>query len=142
MGSNKNKSKETKKAGGTPKSAKKFEKEKSEPPKSGKKGEPKELKALLGGKKRSEPEAVAAPPYQPETSELEKKRLQVSEELRKVETQIHDLETKYLEQSSAFGNAVRGYEGFLGGLSQANRKIIIKPEERLFSMSSSSSVPP
>ena len=55
--------------------------------------------------------------------------------------QILDLETKYLEQSSAFGNAVRGYEGFLGGLSQANRKIVIKPEERLFSMSSSSSVP-
>ena len=89
MGSSKNKSKETKKAGGTPKSAKKPEKEKSEPPKSGKKGasEPKELKALIG-KKRWEPEAVATPPYQPETSELEKKRLQVSEELRKVETRI------------------------------------------------------
>jgi hypothetical protein len=90
MGSSKNKSKDTKKAGNTPKSAKKIEKEKSEPPRSGKKGEPKELKALLGGKKRSEPEVVAAPPYQPETSELEKKRLQVSEELRKVETQVCD----------------------------------------------------
>jgi hypothetical protein len=89
MGSKQNKSKETKKTGGTPKSAKKFEKEKSEPPKSGKKGEPKELKALLGGnKKRPEPETAAGPPYQPETSELEKKRLQVSEELRKVETQV------------------------------------------------------
>ena len=89
MGSSK-KSKETKKAGGTPKSAKKLESEKIEPPKSGKKSEPKELKALLGsGKKRPEPEAPAAP-YQPETSELEKKRLQVSDELRKVETQVRD----------------------------------------------------
>jgi hypothetical protein len=34
-----------------------------------------------------------------------------------------------------------GYEGFLGGLSQANRKGGIKPDERLFSMSSCSSVP-
>ena len=75
---------------------------------------------------------------EPETIRLERKRLQVANELRKVEQQISDLETTYLETSSPYGNAVRGYEGFLGGLSQANRKIQVKPEERLFSFSSSS----
>jgi hypothetical protein len=78
--------------------------------------------------------------------------------------QIYDLETKYLDSSSAYGNAVRGelpslahaapapasllllllmcrraaagYEGFLGGAGVANRKLVIKPEERLFSSSS------
>lgn len=71
--------------------------------------------------------------YNPSTSELEKKRLQVADELHKVEQQIFDLETKYLEQSTPFGNAIRGYEGFLGGIGQANKKVTIKPEDRIFS---------
>uniref|UniRef100_A0A1D2A1Z3 Chromatin modification-related protein MEAF6 n=1 Tax=Auxenochlorella protothecoides TaxID=3075 RepID=A0A1D2A1Z3_AUXPR len=71
-----------------------------------------------------------------EVVDLEKRRLAVAEELRHVEQQIYDLETKYLETSSPFGNAVRGYEGFLGGSSVANRKMVLKPEERLFSWSS------
>ena len=78
------------------------------------------------------PGPSSPPKYNPTSSELEKKRLQVADELRKVEqqvscrssfpqfpitccnavvlhwTQIYDLETKYLESSSAFGNAVRG----------------------------------
>ena len=29
--------------------------------------------------------------------------------------QIYDLETNYFQVSSAMGNAIRGYEGFLGG---------------------------
>lgn len=32
--------------------------------------------------------------------------------------------------------AIAGYEGFLGGSSVANRKMVLKPEERLFSWSS------
>lgn len=71
--------------------------------------------------------------YKPSTSDLEKKRLQVAEDLFKVEQQIYDLETKYLQQSTPFGNAIRGYEGFLGGIGQANKKVTIKPEDRIFS---------
>jgi len=56
----------------------------------------------------STPAEPVAPVYKPETSDLEKKRLGVSDELRKVEQQIFDLETKYFELSSAYGNAVRG----------------------------------
>ena len=66
------------------------------------------------------------------TGELEKKRLQVAAELSRVEQQIYDLETKYLEQSTPFGNAIKGYEGFLGGVGQP-KKVTIKPEDRLFS---------
>jgi chromatin modification-related protein EAF6 len=66
------------------------------------------------------------------TNELEKKRLQVADELSKVEQQIYDLETKYLEQSTPFGNAIKGYEGFLGGVGQP-KKVTIKPEDRIFS---------
>lgn len=71
--------------------------------------------------------------YNPSTSDLEKKRLQVADDLFKVEQQIYDLETKYLQQSTPFGNAIRGYEGFLGGVGQANKKVTIKPEDRIFS---------
>lgn len=71
--------------------------------------------------------------YDPSTSDLEKKRLQVADDLFKVEQQIYDLETKYLEQSTSFGNAIRGYEGFLGGVGQVNKKVTIKPEDRIFS---------
>ena len=46
-----------------------------------------------------------------EVLELEKRRLAVAEELRHVEQQIYDLETKYLENSNPFGNAVRGASG-------------------------------
>lgn len=73
--------------------------------------------------------------YDPSTSDLEKKRLQVAAELHKVEHQILDLETKYLEHSTAFGNAIRGYEGFLGGIGQAkNKHVPVKEEDRIFSM--------
>lgn len=68
----------------------------------------------------------------PATHELEKKRLLVAAELMRVEEQIYDLETKYLEQSAPFGNAIKGYEGFLGGVGQP-KKITIKPEDRIFS---------
>ncbi|KDD73037.1 hypothetical protein H632_c2605p0 [Helicosporidium sp. ATCC 50920] len=68
--------------------------------------------------------------------ELEKKREAVADELRHVEQQIFDLETKYLESASAYGNAIRGYQGFLGGVSVPQRKVAAKSEERLFSWSS------
>jgi hypothetical protein len=49
--------------------------------------------------------------------------------------QIFDLETNYFQISSAMGNAVRGYEGFLGG-SKKSAAAPVQPEERLFSWSS------
>lgn len=91
-------------------------------------------KAFAGRKTSSE--LVQHDAYDPKTSEIEKKRLALEDELDKVEQQIYDLETKYLDQSSAFGNAIRGYEGFLGGVGQGNRKVVVRDQDRLFSMSS------
>ena len=91
MGSKAKKTREAKKVAQQKKAVK--AKEKSEPPKSAKKAaapEPKEMKTFSSKKRPAtemEPPAPP-PPYQPETSELEKKRLQVAEELRKVEQQV------------------------------------------------------
>lgn len=60
--------------------------------------------------------------------------MQVAEELRTVEKQIFDLESNYFQVSSAMGNAIRGYEGFLGPSKKAAPPVL--PEERLFSWSS------
>lgn len=92
-------------------------------------------KAITGRKASTAVEQHDA--YDPKTSEIERKRLALEDELEKVEQQIYDLETKYLDQSSAFGNAIRGYEGFLGGVGQGNRKVVVRDQDRLFSMSSS-----
>lgn len=91
--------------------------------------------ASRGDKKagRNTTSSSMASGYTPTTSELEKKRLQVADDLFKVEQQIYDLETKYLQQSAPFGNAIRGYEGYLGGIGQANKKATIRPEDRIFS---------
>ncbi|PRW50892.1 Chromatin modification-related MEAF6 [Chlorella sorokiniana] len=72
---------------------------------------------------------------QVEVHQLERKRMQVADELRQVERQIYDLETNYFQVSSAMGNAIRGYEGFLGG-SKTRAPPPVQPEERLFSWSS------
>ncbi|KAL4442406.1 hypothetical protein ABPG77_004990 [Micractinium sp. CCAP 211/92] len=71
---------------------------------------------------------------QPEVHQLERKRMQVAEELRTVEKQIFDLESNYFQVSSAMGNAIRGYEGFVGPTKKTAPPVL--PEERLFSWSS------
>lgn len=60
--------------------------------------------------------------------------MSVAEELRQVEKQIFDLESNYFQVSSGMGNAIRGYEGFLG----ASKKTAppVQTAERLFSWSS------
>lgn len=48
--------------------------------------------------------------------------------------QIFDLESNYFQVSSAMGNAIRGYEGFVGPTKKTAPPVL--PEERLFSWSS------
>ncbi len=45
---------------------------------------------------------------------LAQRKARLEEELRDVEKQVYHLETSYLNDSSAHGNALRGFEGFLG----------------------------
>eukprot|EP00887_Chlorella_sp_A99_P001335 scaffold14.g1335.t1 len=88
-----------------------------------------------GKQQQQKPQQVEASQQQrAELQELEQKRGQVAAELRQVEEQIYDLETTYLAQSNPMGNAIRGYEGFLGG--QKKGAPAIDESDRLFSWSS------
>ncbi|KAK9804372.1 hypothetical protein WJX72_009735 [[Myrmecia] bisecta] len=66
----------------------------------------------------------------------ESKQRTTIQELRNVERQIYDLESRYLETANPQGNALKGYEGFLTLSGTSGRRAQIKPEDRLFSMSS------
>ncbi|XP_019181341.1 PREDICTED: chromatin modification-related protein MEAF6-like [Ipomoea nil] len=85
----------------------------------------------LQGHRGSNPKAVL--------SSILNKRQKLQEELRSVEKQVYELETTYLQETGTFGNALRGFEGFL---STSNRSSNLKRsrkfqlEDRLFSLSS------
>ncbi|OAY34591.1 chromatin modification-related protein eaf6 [Manihot esculenta] len=70
------------------------------------------------------------------------KRAKLQKELRKIEKQVYDMETNYLQDPSQCGNVLKGFEGFLSSskntaLLKRSRKF--QPEDRLFSLSSVSS---
>lgn len=91
--------------------------------------------------------------------QLAQRKARLEEELAEVERQVYNLETSYLNDSSAHGNVLRGFEGFLGAAKvqkcvratvaaaalaltpppRTNRSRNFKTEERLFSLSSVSS---
>ncbi|KAI5649560.1 hypothetical protein M9H77_35565 [Catharanthus roseus] len=67
------------------------------------------------------------------------KRQKLQEELRNVEKQVYELETSYLQETSNFGNAFKGFEGFLSSsktTSNLKRSKKFQPEDRVFSLSS------
>ncbi|KXZ53900.1 hypothetical protein GPECTOR_6g818 [Gonium pectorale] len=68
--------------------------------------------------------------------ELEKKRKELSEQLRKCELQIHRLESQYFESANPQGNALKGYEGLLSSTAVNTKKARFGPEDRIFSGSS------
>mmetsp|Transcript_19676 Transcript_19676/g.37520 ORF Transcript_19676/g.37520 Transcript_19676/m.37520 type:complete len:119 (-) Transcript_19676:255-611(-) len=69
------------------------------------------------------------------------KRDRIEEELRMVEKQVYDLETSYLNDSSQYGNVMKGFEGYLAPTKTQNLKRTrnFKTEDRLFSLSSTTS---
>lgn len=74
------------------------------------------------------------------TEELLEKKKELEEELKRVEDQIHHLETSYLEETWYIGNVVKGFEGFLSNRSRSStshmKKSKYKDSDRLFSNSS------
>lgn len=56
-------------------------------------------------------------------------------------TQVYDLETSYLNDSSQHGNVLKGFEVFLSQTKNTTLKKArnFKPEDRLFSLSSTTS---
>ncbi|XP_065864482.1 uncharacterized protein [Euphorbia lathyris] len=67
------------------------------------------------------------------------KREKLREELRSIEKQVYELETSYLQDSSHFGNVLKGFEGFLSSsknTSNLKRSRKFQHEDRVFSLSS------
>ncbi|KAK9991813.1 hypothetical protein SO802_026798 [Lithocarpus litseifolius] len=67
------------------------------------------------------------------------KRDKIQEELRIIEKQVYELETSYLQDSSYFGNEMKGSEGFLSSsknTTNLKRSRKFQPEDRFFSLSS------
>jgi chromatin modification-related protein EAF6 len=74
-------------------------------------------------------------------SALQQRKERLDEELKQTEKQVYDLETHYLNESSQHGNVFKGFEGYLSQTKNTTQKKTrnFKPDERLFSMSSTTS---
>ncbi|XP_047308722.1 chromatin modification-related protein MEAF6-like [Impatiens glandulifera] len=67
------------------------------------------------------------------------KREKLQQELQNIEKQVYELETSYLQESSHFGNALKGFDGVLSSsknTSNLKRSRKFQPEDRIFSLSS------
>ncbi|KAL8525210.1 hypothetical protein ACS0TY_014724 [Phlomoides rotata] len=72
-------------------------------------------------------------------SSLLNKREKLQDDLRSVEKQVYELETSYLQESTAFGNALKGFDGFLSSsknTSNLKKSRKFQLEDRVFSLSS------
>jgi len=70
---------------------------------------------------------------------LVSKRQKLQEELHTIEKQVYELETSYLQESSHFGNAFKGFDGLLSAsrnTTNLKRSRKLQPEDRIFSLSS------
>ena len=72
---------------------------------------------------------------------LKQRRAKIEADEAEVERQVYDLETSYLTDHSLNGNLLRGFEAGLAQTKQQTQKKVkvFKTEDRLFSVSSSSS---
>ena len=70
---------------------------------------------------------------------LQQRKERLDEELKQVEKQVYDLETTYLNESSQYGNVLKGFEGFPSQTKNTSQKKArnFKPEDRRFRSSSS-----
>ncbi|KAF7150235.1 hypothetical protein RHSIM_Rhsim02G0037300 [Rhododendron simsii] len=85
-----------------------------------------------GGKKSSNNPATRL-------TSLVSKRQKLQEELHTIEKQVYELETSYLQESSHFGNAFKGFDGLLSAsrnTTNLKKSRKLQPEDRIFSLSS------
>eukprot|EP00775_Hariotina_reticulata_P004358 gene4358-4611_t len=70
--------------------------------------------------------------------QVEEKKKQLYVQLKHVERQIFDLETRYLQGCNPQANALIGYEGLLNqqGSTKASKTSPVAPNDRIFSSSS------
>ncbi|PSR92871.1 Chromatin modification-related protein [Actinidia chinensis var. chinensis] len=70
---------------------------------------------------------------------LVSKRQKLQQELHNIEKQVYELETSYLQESTNFGNAFKGFDGFLSAsrnTANLKRSRRFLPDDRIFSLSS------
>lgn len=74
--------------------------------------------------------------------QLEHKKKHLSQQLKDVERQIYDLETRYLEGCNPNANALTGYEGLRNnvGSSKPSKPAAVVEGDRIFSSSSTTTV--
>eukprot|EP00882_Tetradesmus_deserticola_P011096 GHRQ01011731.1.p4 GENE.GHRQ01011731.1~~GHRQ01011731.1.p4 ORF type:complete len:122 (+),score=49.38 GHRQ01011731.1:632-997(+) len=107
------------------------------------KGKGKAAQAYAAAAEAVQPQAALHDPA-PEVSltalqQLEDKRKRLFNQLKDVERQIFDLETKYLEGCNPHANALQGYEGLHSQVgSKPSKAAPVDPADRIFSGSSSS----
>ncbi|EPS67332.1 hypothetical protein M569_07443, partial [Genlisea aurea] len=73
-------------------------------------------------------------------SSLLNKREKLQNELRSIEKQVYELETSYLQETTSFGNALKGFEGnrssSKNNASSSKKSKKLQAEDRIFSLSS------
>jgi len=95
-----------------------------------------------GEEAREQAQASGASTRSKVVTELKQQQERLEGELRAVEQQVYDLEGSYLADSAQQGNVLKGVDNFLSqqrGAHFARRKANFKAEDRLFSLSSTSS---
>lgn len=91
--------------------------------------------AGAAGEQKGPGAAPDAPPVL-DIKELELKRKETFEALRKCEVQIFKLESQYFDTANPQGNAIKGYEGLMSATQVSAKKAQFRPEDRIFSGSS------
>ncbi|CAA0817414.1 Unknown protein [Striga hermonthica] len=89
---------------------------------------------LQGHRSSNNPKAVL--------SSLLNKREKLQNELKSVEKQVYELETSYLQETNTFGNAFKGFDGFVSSsknTASIKRSKRFQLEDRVFSLSSATS---
>lgn len=72
-----------------------------------------------------------------EVSQALARRRELEEELHKLERQIYNLESSYLDETWNLGNVVKGFDGYLSSRAKIQqRKSKFRDQDRIFSSSS------
>lgn len=91
------------------------------------------------------PKSLATTPEAPpvlDVKELEARRKEINEGLRKCEVQIFKLESQYFDTANPQGNALKGYDGLMSSTQVSAKKAQFRPEDRIFSGSSGTGAQP
>ena len=92
----------------------------------------------MANEKDEDKKAFSSTELASEITKAKAKRTFLEKELHTLETQIYNLETSYLSDTSHIGNLVKGWSGYLSNRSAPpiTKKQRFKDSDRIFSLSS------